>query len=483
MSKVSIAENKVQLPLKAIPDHLKTDRLIQVDQFRVVALLADSLFEVGKKLQVVGKLAKTSYWDKSRKKLHIELGDVTFSDGSVLDSKSVVNSISACVKSSERNTTSAFTKIKGYKDFIPGKSKSLRGLKILSEKKLSIEVDSFAPLLKENLSSTACSIVKSIKNNSNDLLNGAIGTGPYTLKERSKGHIHLVHRYGKGPKSVLFLPTDNYGDFQKMKGSFNLILVDSNVGDTPGYNKHKNSRLGNWQFSFNNQSPPFNKLELRKAISLGIDYEILLKTFNWEKERLQKGLFPFGMRGFQKRELEDRNLNESIKIFKTFGYTKKKPLIFTLLLSKRKNIESKIKLLERAFSEMPVKVSVKLVAQRDLIKLRNRGKFDILFHGKASGSHDPHIILSSYMSASRFNTPRVKNLKCDELIKKSLQTYDRPLRWSYYKEAENCLLQTYFIVPLATVNGGYALVKKPWRIARKNQYLLYPYFVNEWVKD
>ena len=84
---------------------------------------------------------------------------------------------------------------------------------------------------------------------------------------------------------------------------------------------------------------------------------------------------------------------------------------------------------------------------------------------------------------SRFNTPRVKNKICDKFIKTALKTHEKPLRWNYYQKAENCLLETNFIIPLATLNSGYALVRKPWKITRKNQYLLNPYDVTYWKKE
>ena len=100
----SFAEETVYLPLKAIPKHLKVDRLIQLDQFRVVALLANSLYEVGPKLQIDGKLAKSSVWDKDRKRLTIQLADARFPDGHEISADDVIRSVSACINPNPRLT-------------------------------------------------------------------------------------------------------------------------------------------------------------------------------------------------------------------------------------------------------------------------------------------------------------------------------------------------------------------------------------------
>lgn len=479
----TLANDMASLPLKAIPLDLKIDRLIQVDQFRVATLIASGLFKVGKNLEYEGKLAKNSYWDKDRRKLFIELKDEHFSDGSVLHSEHVINSLKNCIKTSRKNTTSSFDKILGYKEFVSGKTTKLKGLKEIDDHNLVIEAEDYVPLLKEDLTLVACSIIKSIKPGSNNLLDGAIGTGAYRVLRSSKNEIILGRRKGKGPNRVKFFATNDFGNYQKLKDSADLILTESDIGKLKDFNSHRNSRLGNWQLSFNNQKTPFNNKLLRKAISLGIDFDSLYKNMGWEEARLQRGLFPFGMRGFRKRESIKRNLAEANKILKTLGHTNKKPLEFKILLSKKNGTDKVVSIWAQAFKGLNANPTIKVVDQGELIKLRNKGQFNIIFHGKASGSPDPHIILSSYLSDSRFNTPRVKNTRCDFLIRDSIRTHNTYARWEKYKKAEDCLLDTYFIVPLATVNYGLALVRKPWRITRKNQYLLYPYRVDEWEKD
>ncbi|MCY4643939.1 MAG: ABC transporter substrate-binding protein [Bacteriovoracales bacterium] len=477
-------EQTVVLPLKAIPSDLRLDRLIQVDQIRVARLLSGNLFEVGENLQLEGKLAKNSYWEKGGKKLYIELGEATFSDGSPMNVDSVIHSLSDCIKSGPKNTTSAFSKIEGYRDFILGKSKRLKGLLKEGKNKMSLQTTHFAPLMKENLSAVSCSIIKPLKKGSNDLLSGAIGTGPYTIEKKTPKMLVLRKRFGRGPSRVKFISTNHYGNFDKLKSKVDLILVDSNIGDKKGFNKHKNSRLAYWQLSFNNENEPFNNLNLRKALSLGLDYKFLAERMGHETANLQEGLFPLGMRGFRPRREKPGNLEKANQILAQMGYRKEKPLKFSILLSKRKGVENSSRIWKKAFKGLSsIEISVELVEHRELIKRRREGKFDLLFHGKDTGSHDPHILLASYLSNSHFNTPRIKNRMCDRLIEKSLEIYDRGQRWDSYKKAENCLLNAYFIIPLATLNSGYALVKRPWKIARKNQYLLKPYDVDKWVKE
>ena len=76
-----------------------------------------------------------------------------------------------------------------------------------------------------------------------------------------------------------------------------LILVDSKPQYITKFNAHKNSRLAYWQLSFNNERGPFSHIKLRRAISLGIDFNLLAEKMDWDKNNIQAGLYPLGMRG------------------------------------------------------------------------------------------------------------------------------------------------------------------------------------------
>ena len=100
------------------------------------------------------------------------------------------------------------------------------------------------------------------------VVNGAIGTGPYVLKEKTRAtQLFLAKKLEvSGPGEIRFLATNSFGNFEKLKGAMDLILVNSEIGEVPNFNKHRYSRFGNWQFSFNNQSHPFSDSRLRESI-------------------------------------------------------------------------------------------------------------------------------------------------------------------------------------------------------------------------
>lgn len=480
------ASEKVVLPLKAIPQNLSLDHIIQVDQFRVISLLSDSLFEMGENLQLHPKLAESYRWEDGGRRLDVKIRKTFFSDGSPVKIEDVKKSILACVKSGRKGGLSSFSALKGYEKFINGNSRELGGVKVKGEVTLQFFLDKKTPLLTEALSNAACSILKASKGR--DYYKGAIGAGPYKFVGKDKYEISLTknklyHGIKTGPKLVTLRSTSSYGDFNKLSKSFSLVITENKVKPSKTFAAFPYSRLGTWQLSFNNRKAPFSNPAIRKAVKNTIDFSLLQKELSYSPNRLQEGLFPFGMRGFKKRLNLKVQVDRANRSLAELGYSVKSPLEINFYLSKRKGSDKEAKVWEKAFKSRLVKVKVHLIEQKELVKIRNQGKFDILKHGKSPGSIDAHILLSSYHSKSRFNTPKANLPICDKKIVAALQVFDSDKRFEKYREVERCLLDQDIIVPLASLNAGAALVKAPWKITRTNQYLLYPYRANEWKKS
>lgn len=488
VAEVSPDSPVIRLPIKAIPKTLDNTNYVHVDQFRIGALLTDSLFEFGENLQLDPKLAKSIEWDKSRSRFLIELRDVSFANGKPIHAKDVISSITRCIRTSKKDITDSFSKIVGYDDFVEGKRKTPEGLKALSAHRLAIYLNEPSPLIVENLAMLSCAIVLPNAKGSTNLFAGALGSGPYTIDKINKSVIRLKKRanyYGisSGPNTIEFLATNNFGNLKALKDKMDLIVLDEEAPEVEGYNRFRYSRMGNWQLSFNNSKAPFNQKNLRLAVAKAIDYKLLSESMGWLPSRMQAGIFPFGMAGFVPRDLEKRELSEANRILKSLGYSRSNPFRFTLILSTRNGAKKEAEIWRKVFAGSYIDVTVQLLEHKELIERRRSGDFQVMRNGKAPGSIDAHLLLASYLAGSRFNTPRVNLPKCESKIRLALNTVEREQRRKRYVDAETCLMAEQVIVPLASLNPGWALLKKPWKIRRTNQYLLYPYYANEWRRE
>lgn len=472
------------LPLKGIPKTVALDNLVQVDEAYVGDLLAEGLFDIGEGFQINPVLAESVSWKGDGKILNIKLKEAVFSDGTKVTADDVTRNLLRCIKNAEEALSLALQNVDGYSDFASGKKQTLSGLKKISEHEIEIVTTSPSPLLPDALTFSNCYV---IKGNGTDVLSSAIGTGAYRLQSRTDDKIVLqkrtdYHRENLGPDVVEFRATNSWGDFSKLKEWATLVTVEGDPGPDSNYNKFDSSNLGTYQLVFNNASAPFFNKSVRRAVSLALDFDLLAKELEWSKDRLQAGLFPFGMRGFKKRQ-GNRDAAQATRLLRKAGYSAKKPLTFTITIARSKLAETEAKIWPSVFVGVPIVVSVELVDQKALFDRRSAGTYQALRIAKMPGTVDGHRLLTSYLSHSKFNTPRSVLPDCDALIKGSLSIANIDARYEQYEKADSCLMSHSILVPLATIQPGFAFLRKPWVISRKSRYNLRPYNVYRWRPD
>lgn len=474
----------VSLPLREIPSSVDTLNLKSVSQNRIASLMSKKLISVTDGFEFIPSLAEKYWWSKDGKKLFLKVGAERFSDGSEIRSSDIISSLKRCVLASEKTLTSMFKYLEGYENFIKTKGNGSLGIKVSDPKVIELSFIKKTPLILENLSHNSCSILKN--NGETDLISGAISPGAYTLKEYSKSLLVLERskylvKKNKAPLIVNFVATPNFSDVTSIASwSDMLISKEKRVDLMSKFNKYDYSFLGTWQISFNNSSTKVSKLEIRKAISIGLNKRKLARALEWSESRLQSGLIPFGMKGFKRDDLSNYNPEKAMMVLRKLGYTKKRPLKLKLLVKQRGDNTSSNELWNKVFAldNLILEVTSEKTEAYNLSK--NKFEFDMLFHGKAPGSMEPQILLNTYSSKSIFNTSNIADRSCDNLIESSSTMLDSTERYITYKKAEKCLLNNYVVIPLSSVGKKYLYLKKPWSLSRNNQFLLYPYKVNEW---
>lgn len=476
--------NTAYLPVKAIPSALPVDRLVQVSDSHIADLVAEGLFGVTEGVQNSPHLALRAAWVESGRLLRIELRRATYSDGTPVTPASVIAALERCMLSLEHEVTFALREVDGYQEFKARRAEHVRGMREAFGNSIEVRTVRPAPLLINDLSDANCRILKPGPSGTIDLLQGAVGTGPYVLTGREATEVTLTRRenyYGRnrGPEHVVFRQTNHMGDFSKLRDWSSLIVTEADPGETAAFNKFEFAELGTYQLIPNHSRPPFNKLAVRQALEAAIDFDRLARGMNWSRDRLQAGIFPFGMRGFRKRE-RLRDLDRAIQLLAREGYTDANPLKFTITISKSAISEREVRVWPSVFEGAPIEARVELLPHAELVKKRNAAEFEALRIIKYPGRSEAQRLLAAYLSTSKWNTPRAQLPECDKLISRVLQTGDAEQRQRIYLLANDCLMLNALLVPLSSIQPGVVLVRKPWRLNRSNPYLLYPYLVSDW---
>lgn len=478
------ADELAVLPLKALPRRVAIDDMVMADEGFVADLISEGLFDIGEGFEVDRVLVDSVSWRKEGRVLRIQLKRALFSDGTEVRADDVMRTLHRCIKNAEEALSFALKNIDGFEEFVSGKSAVLRGLKKISDRELEIETTEPSPLLPDALAFHACGVIKGA---STDLLGGAIGTGAYKLESADADRIVLrkrkdYHRESTGPEVVEFRSTNHWGSYAELKDWATVIKVEGDPGITPGFERFENAELGSYQLAFNNSSGPFSDVRVRRAVAAALDIETLSDKLHWRKDRLQGGLFPFGMRGFKHRAAR-RDTALATRLLKEAGYSERRPLKFTITTARSKLSAAEAGAWPRAFPGVPIRVSLEVLEQKELVDRRRRGAFEALRIVKLPGTVDGHRLLTSYLTHSKFNTPRGNTPECDVIIKGSLGIADIDARYKEYEKADACLMARQILVPLASVQPGYVLLKRPWMLTRKSRYTRMPYSVYWWRRS
>ena len=206
-------------------------------------------------------------------------------------------------------------KISGAKDFMQGRAPDISGIEIQDSYTLKIRLDQpFSPFL-YLLTMTAAYVVpkEEVERLGADFSSHPIGTGPFVLKEwRNNNEIILVrnnHYFSEHAKieGIVYriIPEDLTAVTEFELGNLDVITVPaseySRYRTAPEWKEYLSSvnGLNIYYLGFNCSRPPFDNLDLRKAVSYAIDRDKILKTFYENRGRLAQGPVPDILRKWQ----------------------------------------------------------------------------------------------------------------------------------------------------------------------------------------
>jgi peptide/nickel transport system substrate-binding protein len=199
-------------------------------------------------------------------------------------------------------------KILGAKEFMKGRVGEVRGIEAVDRYTLTIRLEkSFSPFLKL-LTMPACYVVprEEIKKRGADFAAHPVGTGPFILREWRHNDDLVFSRNDKyfDAKAKVagivyrIIPEDLTAVAEFEVGNLDVISIPASefrrYRDSPKWRPLISSAKGlnTYYLGFNCSRPPFDNMDLRKAVSYAIDREKILNTFYEGKGRLAQGPLP-----------------------------------------------------------------------------------------------------------------------------------------------------------------------------------------------
>jgi ABC-type oligopeptide transport system substrate-binding subunit len=220
---------------------------------------------------------------------------------------------------------------------------------------------------------------------------------------------------------------------------------------------HIHPTLGVYYYGFNLEKPPFaDNPELRQALSMAIDREVLVEAITGRGEAPAYSWVPPGVDNYDPVQLPYADLSQSERnaiaqsLYRKAGYSRENPLRFEL----RYNTSDTQQRIALAVQAMWRKVlgaeatTVNVEFQVLLDQMRER-EITQAFRSSWFGDYnDANTFLAIMQSDSAANMPGYSNPEYDELMQSAGAQLDLDRRRLYLEEAERVLLSDHVVIPL-----------------------------------
>lgn len=218
-------------------------------------------------------------------------------------------------------------------------------------------------------------------------------------------------------------------------------------------------QVGTYYVVFNTEKEPFNDARVRKAFSLVIDRDFIVKQVSGKGEEPASGYVPSGVYDVDGAEGDDfrtkggdyysikvddyeKNVKEAKKLMEEAGYKDGQgfPQVEYLY-----NTSEGHKAIAEALQNMwQEKLGVQVTLQNQdwnvFLTERKQGNFNIARSGWIADYNDPMSFIDMWMTGGGNNDAQYKNPKYDELVKAAKATSDQAERMENMHKAEDILV-------------------------------------------
>jgi ABC-type transport system substrate-binding protein len=349
-----------------------------------------------------------------------------------------------------------FDKILGAKDYMRGEAADVEGLEVKDRYTLKIRlVKPFSPFL-NLLTMTAAYIVpeEEVTKWGADYATHPVGSGPFILKEWEHNNQLVLTRnegYFSGRARIAgivyrIIPEDLTSVTEFELGNLDVIAI-------PAYEYSRYRKSAKWRdlissanglntyyLGFNCSRPPFNNVNLRKAVSSSIDRKKILETFYEGRGRLAEGPVPDLLRKWSLCVTDEYDPARARKIVKKEGTLNK---VVNFYITPDQEMVDIAEIIQSFLKEVGLDVRIKQLEWSAYKSAINKGETDIFWLSWWADYPDPENFLFPLFHSTNHgasgNRARYTNKEVDRLIEAGQGAITQPDRNRNYSLAENII--------------------------------------------
>lgn len=472
-------DGHVHLRLISNPTTLDPALVVDVQASMITAKLFNGLVRLGDDLQVIPDIAErwTVSPDGRRYRFHLRR-DVHFPDGRPVVAEDVRYSFERVLSPKTKSpNTWIFQQVEGGGAYRSGAASGVAGFRTLDPHTFEIALHQpFSPFLRMLTMPPAFIVQREVvEQKGAEFGHAPSGTGPFVLRRWIPDH-----------EVVLGRKPDYFGSAAKVAGivyrvipedltaltEFELGNLDAVALPASAYAKFKNdpqwqSRImvfhgmNTYYLGMNCARPPFDDVRLRRAVSLAIDREKILRTFYEGRGRLAHGPVPDLLRTWQPASphaYDPAAAKDQIRLSGAEGMT------VSLYVTADQEVVDIAEIVQAALKKAGLRVQIKQLewsAYKDAI---NRGQADLFWLSWWADYPDAENFLFPLFHSANHgpqgNRARYTNPAVDRLIAAGQGAVTESQRTAAYQAAEALIVQDAPWVFLWHKNDYHVL--QPW---------------------
>ncbi len=348
-------------------------------------------------------------------------------------------------------------KILGADEFMKGKTGDIKGIRIIDDYTIKIQLKRpFSPFL-YLLTMTAAYVIPSeeVEKSGPDFSNHPVGTGPFVLKSwLPNRELKLEKRedYFNDPahvKGIVYriIPEDLTAVTEFELGNLDIITIPASeymrFREKPENQKLISSLKGinTYYIGLNCSKHPFNNSDVRRAINYAINRERILNTIYEGRGRLAKGPVPDIIRRWDSKLHYEFNPEKARKIIKIAGL---EGTTIHFYVTADQEIVDIAEVIQSYVNATGMKVTIKQLEWSAYKEALNRGEPHMFYLSWWADYPDPENFLFPLFHSDNFgaggNRTWYSNPAVDALIEKGQYSLDKKKRDLIYQKAEELII-------------------------------------------
>lgn len=203
-------------------------------------------------------------------------------------------------------------------------------------------------------------------------------------------------------------------------------------------------------YEFNNEVKPLDQVAVRRALSMAIDREALVKNVTKGNESPAHNLVPPDPNGFQPKQYFKDDVAEARRLLAEAGYPNGQGFPRLTLLYNNDTVHRQVALAVQQMWRVNLGIDVQLENQewKVYINTRNSGVHQIARAGWVADYVDPSNFFEVYLSYGGNNRARWRNSTYDQLVEAAGRTGDQAERFKLFEQASQILAEDMPIAPV-----------------------------------